>query len=192
MHPIYEQAVYYGILMVITILIVSLFFKGFFWKYVKVRLSFGRYAMVKVRNVLRDYFTVGWIEEGMLTYKGLDKKKMMISIADKKKSAYRCLNVFWFDVDENKNCIGYTDYSTDSGFDARKFSDLLTRALMKPAITSGYEKMILGALVVLGIMLIASIYLSFKNMTAIDALTRSIPQIANSLKGVVTGSNSVI
>lgn len=53
----------YAALMVFTILGFSFFLRGFFWKYFKVRTSFGKNVMVKVRTPLRDYYAVGWVED---------------------------------------------------------------------------------------------------------------------------------
>lgn len=175
---------YYAIWAAIIILVISLIMKGFFWKYLKVRMSFGRLCMVKVRNVMTDYFAIGSVDENFLIYKhkGTDKR---LHMSGHKKLFYRCMGVNWIDVDEDKNAIFTADYEPVPGFDSRKFSDLLSRALMRPAINSKKEQiMFICILLMVGLLLVA-IFLLYKNMQASETVINEIPRIIDTIKASV-------
>lgn len=157
-YPVITQTFYYAIVMALSIGAASMILKGFFWKYVKVRLSFGKYILVKVRSPLRDYFSVGRVEDSFLVFK---RRKNEIRVLITANIFYRSLAVTWVDVDEELNAACTVDYKGVSGYDAEKYDDLLTRALMKPAIKSNFEKIVIGLLALIVLLAAASAYLSF-------------------------------
>ena len=190
-HPVFVQAFYYGIVLVGTLALAGAFQRGFFWKYAKVRTSFGKYLLVKIRTPLRDYYAVGRVEEGFLVYK-LRKETVRYSINTKDKIFYRCLAVTWVDVDEEKHALVKVDFSAVEGFDAPKFESLNTRALMKPAERSTMEKVILVLLILIFLGILACIFLNIKNASAINALSTSIPGWLENMRGAVHGTTGVI
>jgi len=143
-HPVFVQTIYYAIVMCFGIFIIALLQKGFLFPYLKVRASFGRLVLVKIRSINRDYFRPGKIHEGYLLFKDLEEKKQK-RIALKDSSAfYKCLAVNWIDLDEMKNCIvRHSDNRSIDGFDAIKYQDLLKRALMRPTLEDKKEKIML-------------------------------------------------
>jgi len=184
-HPVFIQTFYYAIVMCLSISIAGILLKGFFWKYVKVRLSFGKYILVKVRSALRDYYGVGRVEDGFLVYK---RRKNDIRILITKNIFYRSLGVTWVDVDEEINAACTVDYSAVTGYDAEKYDDLLTRALMKPAIKSNFEKIVI--LVLLGTLILcgAAAYLSYLGYNNSQTIMITMGQ----LKSVVTANTQTI
>lgn len=176
----------YVVVVAAVIIVFSLLLRGFLGKYLRVRTSFGRFLMVKVRTPMRDYFEVGIIDEGFLIYKhkgSSDRKKEPVKLSVPKDYiyTYRCLGVTWVDVDEEKNAISYCDYSSVTGFDAKKFGDLVTRALMRPSIADNAQKILLVALGAVIILLIISLYFGYKNFDSLQKL----PSIISSMKGTV-------
>jgi hypothetical protein len=190
-HPVFVQAFYYGIVLFGTLALAGAFQRGFFWKYAKVRTSFGKYLMVKIRTPLRDYFAVGQVIEGFLVYK-LHKETVRYSINSYDKVFYRALAVTWVDVDEEKHCLVKVDFSVVSGFDAPKFESLNVRALMKPTGRSLKEKIIIFLLVLILLGVIAAIFMSIKNAGAVNELTNSIPTWLENMRGAVKGSTGAI
>jgi hypothetical protein len=191
------QALAYGGIILLTILTIAFIFKGFFWKYIKVKTGQGKYLLVKIRNVVRDHYAVGWIDEGFLIFKSntpKDKCKLRLALTDKN-AIYRSLGVNWIDIDEEKNAICNVNYTPVSGFDSKKFSDLLTRALMRPAITSGQEKIILIC-VILGVLLgLVSVFLLYKNYTLLQNMptlvAKAVGQTILNSKGIITPGASI-
>jgi len=153
------QALLYGIVAVISIGISSLLLKGFFWKYVKVRTSFGRLFLIKIRTPLRDFFAVGRLRDNFLIFK-LDKEERRIAINPEDKIFYRSLSVTWVDIDEDKGAICKTDYSTVTGFDAVKYNNLYVRALTQPQISSNKDKLFIVAVIIIVVIICIGIYLT--------------------------------
>jgi hypothetical protein len=190
-NPVFVQAFVYGVVLFGTIALCGAFQRGFFWKYAKVRTSFGKYLIVKIRTPLRDYFAIGEVVEGFLVYK-IKKETIRYSINDHDKVFYRSLNVTWVDVDEEKHCLVKTDFSVVSGFDAPKFESLNVRALMRPTEKSLKDKIILFLLVLVLLGVIIAIFMAIKNASAVNNLATSIPAWLENMRGAVTGSAGVI
>lgn len=185
------QTFYYAVLMVLTILIVAILLKGFFWKYVKVRLSFGKFVLVKIRTKIRDYFAVGWVEDDFLKFK-IRKRVINLSLPDQA-CFYKSLSVTWIDINEKKGAISLTDYSAVSGFDAEKFSSLIERSLMKPSVRTSQEKILIALLVVVGIIGLATLgvcYMIYKNQPLLISLIQQAQEsIRNS--ATIVGSKTI-
>ena len=197
------QAMYYFFTVVLTIGFGFAFMRGFLWTYFKVRTSFGKYVMIKVRSPLRDYFMVGWVDDGFLVFnfkvdKGAFKPHQEIRLAldNTKKVFYRCMNVMWIDIDEETGNICATDYKAVSGFDKVKFSDLLKRAIMRPEIMDAQRNLLIFLIIICILLGGVNIYLGYTNSQHITTLIQNIPawiaDAINSAKGVVVGSISNI
>lgn len=189
------QAFYYFLLMLFTILLVGGLQKGFFMNYLKVRLSFGKYVLVKVRSPLRDYFKKGWVDEGFLCYEVKksfnEKNTIRLSLPSNEKIFYKCLAVMWIDVDDEKHAICMTNYGVVSGYDAVKNDNLHLRALTRPTIASGHEKIMLFLVIAVGLVALGALYLSYANYAQIQDLTHAIPQWLNNMKGTVIGGTNI-
>jgi len=183
-NQIFVMAGCYAGVMLLTIVLISAIFRGFFWSYIKVRTSFGKLVMVKCRNTLRDYFTVAKVEENFLVFKYNKLPKRLALVPN---IFYRCLMVNWVDYDETKDALTKADYSTVSGFDSVKFSDLLTRALMRPTVKTQFETIVIALLVGALLVGLASVYVSYLSYQDTQKL---IPLIAN-MKGTIVSSTGL-
>ena len=170
------QTGYYGVVLGLGVFVMSFLLKGFFWKYITVRLSFGRKVMVKIRGQLTDYYSVGWIEDSFLVYDNPNKKsdsqsnQLRIVLPNEKNVFYRALAVNWIDIDEKTYGICTVNYGALEGFDNVKYSDLLTRALMRPAENTKMEKIMLLLIVITLVAAGVSVFLGYSNYNAIKAL----------------------
>lgn len=189
------QTGYYALVLFGTLFMCGAIQRGFFWKYLKVRTSFGKYVMVKIRSPLRDYFQVGWVEEGFLMYEikrsWKEKDIIRLNIPQKKSPFYKAVAVTWVDVDDEKHAICCADYSTVTGYDAIKNNNLHQRALMRPSITSGYEKIMMFCLVMLIFAVLILCVMVWKNSQAVVALKTQIPGIIEGMRGTVVGGASI-
>lgn len=154
MHPIIIQTISYAVVLVLALIIISFLQRGFFWKYVRVRLSFGRFVLVKIRAVNRDYYSVGSVEEGFLLFKiGKHFKRLVIPDGS---YFYRSLGISWCDVDDTTGGIAKLDFSGVAGFDPVKYNNLYLRALYTPKTGEDMlEKIVIAGLIVLGLLIIA-------------------------------------
>lgn len=194
LHPVFIQAFYYAIVIILAVFMVSFLQKGFFWKYVKVRMSFGRLVLIKVRDKLTDFYAVGWVEDGFLIHKR-GKNEHRISLKDKN-AVYRCMAVNMIDVDAEKSSVCNVDYSAIDGFDSKKFNDLYLRALMQPQLGFTKEKLIIFLIIITGVAALGALYMSYTNSQALNTLMPQIQaqvsKLAEVAKGTVIGSASNI
>ena len=177
--PILIQAAYYFVVLVLGLLIVAIVQKGFFVPYIKVRLSFGKFLLCKIRAVNRDYFRVGRIEEGFLVYQGVSGIKR-ISIEDSS-VFYRSIAVVWIDIDDEKNAICKPDYSAIPGFDAIKYDNLYKRALTRPSVNDNREKIIIGMLGLGLLFLVVLGFLVYKNGYSLEFIMQKIGSIGGTV-----------
>lgn len=191
-HTIMLPALYAGVWGFIILIFVSVILRGFFWKYLKVRTSFGKKIMVKVTSAIRDDFEVGCVEDGFLVFKRR-KNVLRLNVPRDRAVFYRCLAVLWVDVDDEKNSVKTLDNNHVSGFDAVKHSDLHTRALLRPAPSDDIRKklMIIGGIAAV-IMLVALLFMTYKNTATLESIKAMLPDLARNIKGVVTTGGTVI
>lgn len=178
-YAIIQQTLAYFVVLLLMFLILSLVQRGFFWKFMRVKTSFGRLILVKIRSAIRDYYKVGHIEEGFLVYKAKKGFKRLALNENSKKAFYRSIGCIWVDVDEEKNAIVMPDYTTASGYDAEKFSDLYTRALYKPSIMESKEKLILLGLIIIIIALGVMIFFTYKQFNMIGIIKAQVNNIVS-------------
>lgn len=185
------QAAYYAIVMGLSIGIMAMLMRGFFWKYLKVKTSFGKYVIIKIRTHLRDYFAVGWEEEGFLIYKSkkIEKRIKLESGAD---YFYRTLGVYWVDIDEKKGAICKVDYEAVTGHDQEMQSNLLARALTRPSVTDNREKLMMLILIGIGIALIVVGFLAFSSYNLNREILMQLPALAKSIAATAGGGSSLI
>lgn len=135
---------------VIAVMLIDLLLAGFVHTFLRVKGSRGKKLLIQVRSPTRDYFKVGFIEEGMLVFtyrkelfKDAEQKRLGIDSSN----IFRCLGVMWVQVDEETNNVGKHDFSVSKGFDAVKWDNLLKRALYRPSVLDQREKIILILLI---------------------------------------------
>ncbi len=147
MNPIIEQALYYFVVLLLAFIVIGFLLRGFFWKFIKVRTSFGRFILCKLRAVNRDYYAVGEIEENFLV---LTTKKQTRRICIKGNSVfYKSIGITWVDIDDQKNSLSKPDHKGVSGFDPVKYNNLYKRTLYAPAIADNKDKMIMGGIILI-------------------------------------------
>lgn len=199
MNEIFEnvliQALYYGVWGFICILFVAVLQRGFFYNYLKVRTSWGKLVMVKIRSPLRDYFARGEVIEGFLVYKikrGFrDYDTIRLNIPQNGQVFYKAMSVAWCDVDDEKHAICQTDYTVVPGYDAVKNNNLHTRALMKPTIASGQEKLMLALIVILIVIGITACILAYMGYSNANAIKTQLPGLLNNMVGTVKGGSGL-
>lgn len=183
MNPIFEQTIYYLIVMLLGIIIIGFLQKGFLFNYLRVRLSFGKFVLVKVRAINRDFFAVGKIKEGFLIYK-VNKEDKRIQLNDNN-CFYKCIGITFIDVSDEKNAVClHNNYSSQDGFDAVKFQNLYLRALYKPTLLNNNKEKIIF-LLIFGACILALIG-AYYGYTSDIKLTQIALQLTKAKAGSVT------
>lgn len=182
------QAGYYGITMILSLGFAGLILKGFFWKFIRVKLSFGKLVMVKVRAVNRDYFRVGKVEDNMLVFKSGGKKGGDKRVDVKDNSVfYRSIGISWVDVDDELNIILKPNNEFVSGFDAVKYNNLYVRALTKPSIDDKRDKILIGGIILIIVVVGFVGFLVYRQSVDIQAISQAIGSLNNAIGSLDKG-----
>jgi hypothetical protein len=178
-NPVIQQVGNNLVILLIAVFIIGFLQRGFFFPFLKVKVSFGKYILAKVRAVNRDYYKTGWIDEGFLVYKTKDGKKR-IAIPDSS-VFYRSLGVTWVDIDEKTNNLLKPDYTVMSGYDAQMYDSLLKRALYRPTEADQKFKIFMILLIVAILVGVASGYISFLGYRLDQQILGNIAEIKNGI-----------
>ncbi len=183
MNPIIEQTIYYFVVLVLSFFLIGILLKGFFWKFVRVRISFGRFILCKIRAVNRDYYSVGEIEENFLIFTS-HKQSRRICVKDSS-VFYKSVGITWVDIDDQKNSLVKPDFSTVDGFDAVKYNNLYKRTLYSPSIADNQEKIIIGGIILIIVLLGITAFFIYKQNYSIEFLTGEIGSLKASVGGII-------
>lgn len=189
MNPIILQMVYYVIVGLLFFFTVGFMQRDFFYPFLSVKMSFGKFILVKVRTIHRDYCRKGRIEDGnILMFSPSRGKEVRLVIPANEKVFYRFMGVIMCDVDEEKNAFGTYDFSTVSGYDGERINDLIKRALKKPALNDPIMRIILICAIVGAIAGIVAVFISLNNSGHIGVLQNSLNAVADKLNsGTIVG-----
>lgn len=155
-------ASYVGVF-ILTIIAINWLLGGLFKPYIRVRGSRGKLVLIKVKNIVADYFVTGKVEERMLVFKDRKKEIRRIVLPLDRSGIYRSMAVSCVDVDDEKNAVITYSNELVPGFDAVKFNDLYTRAMYKPTLIDNKTMIIIVLLVIAIIGIVAVGFLVNKN-----------------------------
>lgn len=150
-----------------AMIIVSFVQKGFFWKFFRVKTSFGKFTMIRLKEVNQWNYAIGQIIEGYLIFKTKDGVKR-INITDKK-FLYRSLGCTWLDLDNPTNAlIEPSSNQATQTHDALKTDSLFKRCLYRPAEDDRTEKIKFLISIFTLVVGIAAAYMAFNAMRRAD------------------------
>ena len=178
-------ASYLGVF-VLTVVAINWLLGGLFKPYLKVRGSRGKLVLIKVKNIVSDYFVAGKIEERVLIFKDRNKNVRRVPLIKDVNPLYRSMAVTCIDIDDEKNCFILYSGAGITGFDAVKYNDLYLRALYKPALVDKKELIILLLCALILIFCIVNVAMTFQNGKLIKALGEITKPV------VVSGVQSVV
>lgn len=183
MNPIIEQTLYYFVVLILAFFVIGFILRGFFWKFIRVRLSFGRFILCKLKAVNRDYYATGHIEENFLI---LTTHKNTRRICIKDSSVfYKSIGVTWVDIDDQKNALVKPDFSTVDGFDPVKYNNLYKRTLYKPSIADNKEKMVIGGIILIIILCGILAFFLYKQNYLLEFLGKQLESLKGSVSGII-------
>lgn len=200
-NPIFTQSIYYMITMLFGIMAIAFMQKGFFFAFLKVKLSFGKYILVEMRETPSYSYRVGWTEGGFLKFKDKrEKRKFMNRIALPGKKAgpdeirqvelpkgrnifYKTMDCWRVDVDPETNAILEKNLEGIQSYDPVKFDELCTQIM--EAQQPSKEHIILIGLVIVGIGVGVAIYFLYNNTNIMEQLPEMCSQCAQCTKATV-------
>lgn len=185
MNPIMMQAGYYGIVMALTALILGVILKGFLWRYIAVRVSFGEKCIVRNVGIDKTFYRVGHVEESFLVFKAHKKEEKRINLTGTS-PFYRSMAVTWVDIDDQTNAVLTPQLDGIATFDAVKYDNLYKRTLTRPQIADNKDRIILGAIIITAIVALAIAWMTYQIYAQQPQI---LAQIAELKRGVVVGGS---
>jgi len=147
---------------------------GWLLPWFRTKSSRGKNILVKIRTIAGDYYAIGLIMDGFLVFKSRSGKKRLAIGNQHHGAIYSSMGVKVIDVDDEKNAFVLHDWSKVSGFDAEKFEDLYTRALMKPSLMDKNTQIILIILVLLALGVAFGFYILHGKVVEVQGLVQGI------------------
>lgn len=188
--PIWTQAIYYGLTMFLSVFIISFMQKGFFWKFMRVKLSMGKLILVEIREIPNYNYRIGFTEGGFLKFRDKregrgflnriplpNKSKVDIKEIELPKNMnvfYKSMGCWRIDVDPETNCILQPDLKGVQSYDPLKFDELMTAAIEAKEVSK--EKLILVGLVVIAIGVGVALFFMFKQSETIGQVINTCSQ----------------
>jgi hypothetical protein len=169
------QMISYFVVLILSIIVISLFQRGFFWKWLRARSSGGRLLLIKIKGVVKPIYKTGWIEENDLCFKMKWNDKIPKRIHNiKREYIYKDLGVSFVEIDDNLNCFLTPDLKGVTGFDAEKMNSLLLRALYRPSLLDPKDQIILIVVILLFFMSLIMIFYNYRIYKGIGEIKASI------------------
>jgi hypothetical protein len=166
-NPVIIGALNNFVVLIISAFALSFLMRGFFFKFLKVKASFGSKILVRIHTQIDRYYTIGIIEDGFLVFRTRTKSNRRVVLPNG--AIYRSIGVYWIDVDEEKNCVIKPNMEVVSGFDADRYNSLYLRALYRPAIQDANAKIMMilvvfACLFALGGLIVSAIVMNKTNI----------------------------
>lgn len=139
---------------ILALLVINFLMTGFFFTYMRVKGSRGAKILTNVVTVSRNYYRVGFIDNGFFVYKDANKHEKRMKIPEKHPIFYRSLNVTCVNVNEERNIFVQPNGEEVSGFDAEKYNNLYVRTLYRPELLDPKQQLMFFLTIANSIMLV--------------------------------------
>lgn len=199
MNAIYNQILFISEIVLLTILVISLLQRGFFWAWLRARLSPKKVVVIKCYGGKDPYYRNGKIENNPLRVIFKDMHSKMdksIMISNSKTQIHRDMGVQFVEVDTQKDCTfehesvdkeGNKKIITINGFkaidyqemvkavnghDGEKYEGLCLRHLYRPSLMEDQLKKQLWILVIIMLLVAINLYFTYKDNKALVYLIK--------------------
>lgn len=160
--------------------------RGFFTKWLSVRMSQGNKWLIRVWTINGTYYRAGKVDGVLLTYKDRAKNKRALMVREG--CAYKSFGVDVIEVDEEKNAVRVVmrdgieelakqepikvngGFAAVEGFDAVQFDNLLVRAIQLSRLMDPKIKLILILVVIVGFLAIVGAYFGYQANDGVKTL----------------------
>ena len=166
---------------IFAFIIFSFIMRGFFWNFLRAKLSGGRLVLVKIRGLIKPQYKTGRISEGDLVYRSPSTKSELRINNIPRESVYKDMGVYFVEVDEQKNCVLSPTFESVEGFDAEKMNSLYLRALYRPSILDQKTQILLFIAGGTALVSVISLIIVFSMMNNIDVIGQDVIRIGNIL-----------
>jgi hypothetical protein len=149
-----------------SIIIIGFMQRGFFWSFIRAKMSGGKKLIVKIRSITRPIYKIGRIQEGDLMFKNSDKKDVRFKVD--KDDIYRDMGVFFVEVDDEKGIVIRPNLVGVTGFDPEKMNSLYLRCLYRPTLLDQKAQIMLILLIILTLMVLMGLFFSYQTSKKVE------------------------
>lgn len=182
----------YCAVFILTFIFISLLQKGFFWSFLRVKISGGKKVLVRVIDINNFYFKTGNIVDGeFLKFRDKDKSDKLVTITAKT-CIYRQLGISALDYDiKNKCLIDYGPVLVEgvTSHDHERENSLHERALMRPDLLDPKLQIIIIMLILVLLFVLASLFFGYQNQKKLDGIKATVDFISTM---IVNSTNVII
>jgi hypothetical protein len=148
------------------------YFRGFIIPYAKVRTSRGAKVLLKIRNPLVDYYTIGRPEGKVIKTKLRNGGEVTLSIPSS--AYYRTLGVVCCDVDEESGAVVTREYNIVSTHDPITINNIMVRQKTAPQNTRPQQVI----LIILLVVVLLGVFIGLLMINGLKADIQSISLVA--------------
>ena len=179
----------YLMIALITIIIISMLQRGFFWTWLRARIQPQKIIVIKCYGGKKPYYRNGKIEPNpqRLIFQDLHSKQYKsIIISNAQTQIHIEMGVQYIVVDTQKDCIidfGETVHAVN-GHDGEKYEGLCLRHLYRPSLMEDQLKRQLLILIILLIIVAGNFYYTYKLTKGVEYVSQQAYQIQETLKNM--------
>jgi len=173
MNVLIVQVISYFAVFVFSVIIISVMFRGFFWSFIRVKMSGGKLIMVKLRTITKPIYKTGKVDDdGDLIFKK-NKKQVRINNLTAE-DIYRDMGVFFVEIDAETNCILKPNLEGVEGFDAEKWNSLYLRALYRPTLLDQKTQIMLILCAITLLLLLFSLFFTYQLNKKVELMSLNV------------------
>lgn len=204
-----QQLLFIGEIALLTIIIISLLQRGFFWTWLRARIQPNKIIMIKCWGGKKPYYRTGRLENNpqRIIFKDLhSKQEKSIMIDNPKEEIHIDMGVQWIEVNTQKDgifqykakdkdgkpitveftgfkAINYTELvKAINGHDGEKYEGLCLRHLYRPSLMDDQLKKVFWITIVLLVLVAGNAYFTYKNMKGLEFISQQIADTCGASK----------
>lgn len=179
----------YLIIALITVIIISILQKGFFWTWFKARIQPQKTIVIKCYGGKKPYYRNGRIESNpqRIVFQDLHSKQFKsITISNASTQIHIEMGVQWVVVDTQKDAV--IDFGelakAVNGHDGEKYEGLCLRHLYRPSLMEDQLKKQLWLIIIILLILVANLYYTYKLQGGIEYVSGQLVDIKITLNNM--------
>jgi hypothetical protein len=187
----------YSEIVLLTIILISLLQRGFFWSWLRARLNSNKTILIKCWGGKKPYYLTGKIENNpqRIIFKDMHSKQVKsIMISNPKTQIHIDMGVQWVEVDTLKDCV--IDYSemikAINGHDGEKYEGLCLRHLYRPSIMDDQLKRVFWIGIISLVLIGANLYYTYKITKGLAFVSQQVADTCGVTKDLVANMTHTI
>lgn len=158
----------YALIIIMGYLLINFLSNGFLGTFLRVKASRGKRVLMEVHAITDVYYTSGVFVGKILKYTTRGKKEKSLTV--NQGQVIRKIGVFCIITDEVNDNVLDINFNAESGGNTEDYDHLLKRVMMAPQIENMREKIIIGLLVLILVVVVISAVIGFNSANQVTQL----------------------